>query len=178
MTNEKTWYKAKKQERKEITDFLISMNDETPIPLNSIKGGIESFLDIWEKENNGEILCSKIDNKIIGISQYTFGEPENNYQNKETGFLKLTIINPKYRNDTKRTIQLFSKYVEEFSSANFTSIKWTSLKHNNDYINKLYKKFAKVTGECLNSQQQPGYVWETTVEKLDKKIKKYSKFIK
>jgi len=165
----KTWYNAKRQDREDLTNFLVKMNNETQSPLTSLPGGIEGLIDL--SEINGGILYSKEENNIIGVSQYTFGEPSKNYENKDVGYFYLTVIDPNFRGDFKRSLNLFRKYVEIFDETNCNFIKWKSYKENNDYVNRLYNKFADIVDESVNTQGIVSYSWETTVDKLRDKFR-------
>jgi len=169
MENHKQWYKAETKDKQDIADFLVSMNNQTQSPLTSLPGGIEGLLNLAEK--NGGFLYTKEDNKIIGISQYTYGEPSKNYKNKEIGYLYLTVINPNNRRDGRRSLNLFKKYIEVFEESNSEKIKWKSYKENNQYVNRLYSKFATITKESINTQNIVSYEWTTTVDKLKNKFR-------
>ncbi len=124
----------------EVINFFTAMDKHFTPPYSATNGISNTLQLIAEK---GGALIKKRNDRIIGLSCYTHGEPVKDYENKDVLYVIFTILDPNERN--KKSIitgylqSLFFLSEEE----HHTEIRFKA-RESNPLLNKMYQKVGRI----------------------------------
>lgn len=134
------------KDRESLIKILDKWDNETNPSLSSTALGIDGTVDALLK--NGEFILRMDGDYVSAICGYTFGQRNENFENKSIGFVGITIIDSKYRG------KFFGEFLREVSkimkSKGVSEMRFAS-NAEDERINNFYKRFAKDLGIFENS---------------------------
>jgi hypothetical protein len=149
--------------RAQIITFLTRNDDEFMVPASQFPWWIEWVVSLFSEK--GKIIIAEKWEEIIGLLWITFGEPSKNYENKEIGYLYLLLVEEKYRRRRENALGFFQKMLEEMNVKWVKTIRFKTFVEE-DYLNTLYRKFARCIWVAKNTQWRDCNLYEANVDEL------------
>lgn len=150
--NESNWtYRLcfKQLDNNQIVELLWNQREELFLDEKSAAAKIVDLLF----EHGGAIGAFDPTGKLQGLIGFFFGDPTENYANKETLFIYVAAISKKYRHSLIffKGLMAIAKQSKQLGIDNFKMQASLTDRH----INRLYSKFAQPLGEDKNIRGYP-----------------------
>ena len=142
------------QNREGLIEFLDKWKDETDPSVSLLPGGVEGTVDMLI--DKGEVVVGLDNEQVVSLCGYTFGEPDNNFDNTSIGYVYVAITDPKCRGKFFR--EGFREVVNRMKSKRISEMRFKA-NSKDDRMNNFYRKFAEDKGLCLNSGGFPSRLY-------------------
>ena len=163
------WKLYNESEIDEIKQFLEENNNIIQgIPLSSLPGGIEGTIDILIKHGNILLVREDSNNSIVGLSTFTYGDPGDEFSNKNILYIYLAAILPDFRGVLFKSMG--KRILQELEEKEMTLIRFKSPLQN-EKNNKLYDKIAKRIQVTTNRTGHRSILYEINTQSFSTKLK-------
>lgn len=124
----------------EVINFFTAM-DKHFTPPYSATNGIRNTLQLIAEK--GGALIKKRNDRIIGLSCYTHGEPVKDYENKDVLYVIFIISDPDERNKTSVITGYLQSLYFLIEEGNHTEIRFKA-RVNDPSLNRMYRKIGRI----------------------------------
>ena len=146
---------------KQIRDFLnVNDNIVDGIPLHSLSGGIEGLLNSANNFGNILVYRKNVDDDTLGICIFTYGDPNENYEDKQILYILLAAILPKVRGRSFK--KLIKAILEECDNKEIRIVRFKS-PFQNEKNNRLYDKIAQRKQVTVNLTGHRSILYEVNL---------------
>ncbi|MFD0715817.1 hypothetical protein [Paenibacillus sp. GCM10027626] len=129
-----------------LSEFLIKHSNK----MNPLLHPSSILLELLTYKQNGGILYGEIRGQIVCSLGYCIGTPDRQFANPSDAFIGSAILLEQFR-FSKLFYSGCGAFIEEMKAAEIpiTRVYFNTLQ-NNEYLNRLYGKFAQKTSEFHN----------------------------
>lgn len=124
----------------EVIHFFTSMDIHFTPPYATTNGIRNTLQLISEK---GGALIKKRNNRIIGLSCYTHGEPVKDYKNKDVLYVIFILFDPVERNKKSVITSYLQSLLFLIEEESYTEIRFKA-RVNDPSLNRMYQKIGRV----------------------------------
>jgi len=128
------------EDQEAVVDLVFAIKDEFRLPNRE---AAEKIVNICFE--HGGVVGAYYGSQMVGMMGYFKGEPDKDYQNKETAFLYVACITEEFRL-TRLFRQGLLFALREFRKMGLKEIRLQA-EATNPYTNRLYSRFAQPLGE-------------------------------
>ncbi len=128
------------ERREEITDFLFTIKEELRLP---DRKSAEKVTNLCYE--HGGVIAIYDGNLLCALSGYFIGDPQYDFVNTDMGFMYVAGILPEYRR-TRLFLLGLVYTLNEFHQMGLRTFRLQA-EASNPYTNRLYARFANLTGQ-------------------------------